>query len=88
VNRWNDGLAREMLVEADNAANQCFQKNDFAKAEGYNTDALLLARQVIFGTKTLSKIIRFYKTTMLLTHIFKLMRKEFSIISSLPRKAE
>ncbi len=37
-------------MEADNAASQYFQKSDFAKAEEYNTDALLLSRQVkIFG---------------------------------------
>ena len=88
MNRWNDGLAREMLVEADNAASQCFQKNDFAKAEEYNTDALLLARQVIFGIRSFPKWVRFFKITMPLTHISKLMRKEFLSIFSSPRKAE
>jgi len=47
VNRWNDSVAREMLMEIDNAANQCFQKYDFAKAEEYNNDALLLLKQVL-----------------------------------------
>lgn len=45
--QWNDAVAREMLMEVDNAANQCFQKYDFAKAEENNNDALLLLKQIL-----------------------------------------
>jgi hypothetical protein len=80
-----------MLMEIDNAASQYFQKYDFAKAEEYNNDALLLLKQVslyLGGIVSDPCQLRFSRTATHSIHISKLTKRELEIIFNLPRPTE